>query len=143
MFLKKTLTLFLASLFATLGFAQMADQSEANTEKDFKFRAIAELGFLYSVFDGPAGNATWLIFLGEIERYQAAPDLECFAVEDLPLQEVEPRQIRSVLTRYQTEFRKARFGLYVDDAEHGGQISPIERSAKSWTKFITEQESPL
>ena len=103
---------------------------------------VAELGFLYSVFDGPAGNATWLIFLGEIERHKAAAGFEFFAVGDLPLQEVEPRQIRSVLARYRAEFRKARFGLYVDDAENGGQISPIERSAKSWTKFITEQESP-
>ncbi|MBE1281735.1 MAG: flavin reductase [Rhodobacteraceae bacterium] len=101
----------------------------------------AETGLLYSVFDAPSGNATWMIFHGEMEHAALEPDLRLFPVDDLPLQEIAVPQIRSILRRYQSEIRQARFGLYVDDARNSGQIHAIDQRATPWTKFITEQES--
>ncbi|WP_336099371.1 flavin reductase [Roseovarius sp. CH_XMU1461] len=99
----------------------------------------AELGFLYSVFDAPSGNATWMIFQGEMELCPAGVEFALFPVKDLPLQEISPQPVRSVLRRYQTEFREARFGLYVDGTTSAGQINPIDRNATPWSKIMTEQ----
>jgi len=100
----------------------------------------AELGFLYSVFDAPSGNATWMIFHGEMEQGLLPDDLRLFPVEELPLQEVGLRPVRSVLRRYQTEFSEARFGLYVDGTDQPGQVNPIERKATPWNTSAEEQE---
>ncbi|WP_317056889.1 flavin reductase [Roseovarius rhodophyticola] len=101
----------------------------------------AELGFLYSVFDAPSGNATWLIFHGDMEDGPLSDDLRLFPVQDLPLQDVTLRPVRSVLRRYQSEFREARFGLYVDGSKSAGQINPIDRNATPWSKLMNEQEN--
>lgn len=105
-----------------------------------KQKIAAEMGFLYSVFDAPSGNATWLIFQGDMEPSHVLADHHLFPVEDLPLQEIAVPQVRSILRRFQTEYRQARFGLYVDDSTSSGQINTIDRSATKWTKFITDQE---
>lgn len=101
----------------------------------------AELGFLYSVFDAPSGNATWMIFQGEMELCPTSDEFALFPVKDLPLQEIGPQPVRSVLRRYQSEFREARFGLYVDGTTSAGQINPIDRHATPWSKIMTEQGS--
>ena len=111
-------------------------------EKSLAAQGIAaEMGFLYSVFDAPSGNATWLVFQGEMEHGEVSGDLRLFPVDNLPMQEIAVPQVRSVLRRFQSEFRQARFGLYVDSSSSSGQINPIDRSATPWTKFITDQES--
>ncbi|MEX0302240.1 MAG: flavin reductase [Leisingera sp.] len=117
-------------------------EGRAALEKSLAKQGIAaELGFLYSVFDAPSGNATWLIFQGDMEFGAAEGDLHLFPVDGLPLQEVALPQVRSILGRFQSEYAQARFGLYVDGSTSAGQINPIERSATPWTKFITDQES--
>ncbi len=116
-------------------------EGRAALEKSLAEQGIAaEMGFLYSVFDAPSGNATWLIFQGEMEHGALLANQHLFSVQDLPLQEVAVPQVRSILRRFQSEYRQARFGLYVDDARSSGQINTIDRSATKWTKFITEQE---
>lgn len=99
----------------------------------------ADLGFLYSVFDAPSGNATWLIFQGEIRHGQANGSLRLFPVDNLPFHEVAVPQIKSVLRRFQSEFQQSRFGLYVDGTNNEGQINPIDREATPWSKFVSEQ----
>ena len=117
-------------------------EGRAALEKSLAKQGIAaEMGFLYSVFDAPSGNATWLIFQGEVEHGSLSDAQHFFPVEDLPLQEIAVPQMRSILRRFQTEYRQARFGLYVDDSTSSGQINTIGRSATKWTKFITEQEA--
>ena len=101
----------------------------------------ARMGFLYSVFDAPSGNATWMIFLGEIAQRPEGQGLRMFPVDELPLQEIDASPIRSALRRYKAEFDQARFGLYVDGVHASGQINPIDRTAKTWTKFMNEQET--
>jgi len=117
-------------------------QARGSLEKYLAGSGIkAELGFLYSLFDAPTGNATWMVFQGELEQAEPTGDLKMFPLTDLPLNEVEISQVRSVLGRFQAEYKQARFGLYVDDAETSGQINPIDHRATPWTKFITEQEN--
>jgi len=117
-------------------------EGRSSLEQSLAAQGIAaEMGFLYSVFDAPSGNATWLIFQGEIEHGQTSDTLRLFPVENLPLNEIAVPQVQSILRRFQSEYRQARFGLYVDDSGNAGQINPIDRRATPWTKFITEQES--
>lgn len=105
-----------------------------------KANVDAELGFLYSIFDAPSGNATWLIFYGEMEGGELPKDLGLFPVEDLPLPEITARPVRSILRRYQVEFRDARFGLYVDGTDSPGQINAIDRNAMPWSRLVSEQK---
>ncbi|WP_293576872.1 flavin reductase [Phaeobacter sp.] len=100
----------------------------------------ADLGFLYSVFDAPSGNATWMVFQGDMEFGTLDSDLQLFPTDQLPLQEMATPQLRSILRRFQSEYVEARFGLYIDGSNRAGQIHAIERSATPWTKFITDQE---
>ncbi len=99
----------------------------------------AELGFLYSVFDAPSGNATWLVFHGELQPGSYPADLRLFPVKGIPLQEVAPQPVRSLLRRYQAESREARFGLYVDGTDSAGQVNLIDRKATPWSKLVKEQ----
>jgi flavin reductase (DIM6/NTAB) family NADH-FMN oxidoreductase RutF len=101
----------------------------------------ADIGFLYSVFDAPSGNATWMIFQAEIEQLVETEDMRLFALDALPLDEIAVRQVRSVLGRYQRESKEARFGLYVDDPQMSGQINQITRKTTSWAKYMSEQEN--
>ncbi|MBY8976740.1 flavin reductase [Rhodobacteraceae bacterium NNCM2] len=100
----------------------------------------AELGFLYSVFDAPSGNAAWLIFHGEMEFGALSDDLRLFPLAELPLREVAQQPMRSVLRRYQSESEDARFGLYVDGSDRSGQVNPIDRNATPWNRLPTSQE---
>ncbi len=100
----------------------------------------AEVGFLYSVFDGPSGNATWLIFHGEIDAGKVPEGMKLFPIADIPIDEIPFTQVQSLLRRYQVESADTRFGLYVDNSTKSGSVTPIQGQSKNWNKFLKEQE---
>ncbi|MCL6286089.1 flavin reductase [Ruegeria sp. 2012CJ41-6] len=100
----------------------------------------AELGFLYSVFDAPEGDTTWMIFLGHADHVQPTDHTALFQFDEIPFDAIAIRQLRSVLRRFQSEFKQSRFGLYVDDTHASGRINPIETNATTWKTFLSEQE---
>ncbi len=101
----------------------------------------ANIGRLYSVFDSPKGDETWLVFLGDIETPSDHADLQLFDVQDLPLDAIETKFFRSILGRFQTEVEGSRFGVYVDDAHQSGAIHGADRNVTPWTRFIATQET--
>ena len=122
----------------SLGFREARAALE-NTLVDAKISA--DIGALYSVFEAPGGNATWMIFHGELHGMTKSEDFELFALADLPVDEIDVRQLASMLRRYVTEARQARFGLYVDDARQSGDIAQVDTRTTPWTRFVDRQES--
>ncbi|GAB5467014.1 MAG: flavin reductase [Rhodospirillales bacterium] len=94
----------------------------------------AELTFLYSVFDDPAGEGALFIFRGRVEPGPLPDDMALFPVAELPLEHIAVRQIRSVLARYRQEHESARFGLYIDTPGHPGQVAMIDGEPSAWTQ---------
>ncbi|WP_299668007.1 flavin reductase [uncultured Ruegeria sp.] len=115
-------------------------EGRAALEEELSANGIsAELGFLYSVFDAPSGNATWLIFQGDMPAGAIPEGYRLFSVDDLPLQDITPQPVRAAVHRYQTEFRNARFGLYIDGTKSAGQVHTIDRNATPWSKLMNEE----
>ena len=99
----------------------------------------AEMGFPYSIFDAPSGDATWMVFHGHADQCPQNETLRLFVVDDLPLQDIAIPQVRSILRRFQSETKDARFGLYVDEARTSGKVVDIHRTPQ---KFETYTRSP-
>ncbi len=117
-------------------------EARAEMEKTLAAAQIsADIGALYSVFEAPSGNETWMIFHGELHGVSASEDHALFSLDSLPLGEIEVRQLGSMLRRYVTETRHARFGLYVDDARQSGDITQVETRTTPWTSFVNRQEN--
>lgn len=95
-----------------------------------------EWSVLYSVFDAPNGEGTWVFFHG---RLIGAPphhgDLQFFALDSLPLDKVAMRPVRSMLRRYAAEARTGDFGVYVDAARHIGHVARIAGAPTPWEKI--------
>lgn len=98
----------------------------------------AELGFLYSVFEAPSGNATWMIFQGETQVDSIADGYRAFDIGGVPMDEIAVPEMRSILRRFESEFNQSRFGLYVDGSLSSGQINPIDSVGTDWANYIDE-----
>ncbi|MCZ4354761.1 flavin reductase [Roseovarius aestuarii] len=116
-------------------------EARAELEKTLAAQNVnAEIGALYSVFEAPNGNATWMIFQGDLHSFSQGEELQLFDPDALPLAEIDARQLRAALRRYASEARQSRFGLYVDDAHSSGNVTQVEARPTPWTRFITGQE---
>jgi hypothetical protein len=91
-----------------------------------------ELSFLYSIFDEPNDQRTYLVYRGNLERPLPAGDAaRTFAPEEIPWDRLGPEPMRTVLRRYVKERAEGRFGIYVG-SEAGGHVAMIEGAPLPW-----------
>lgn len=94
---------------------------------------MVEWNVLYSVFDAPEDEGTWVFFHGHLAGdLPSDGDLQFFALDTLPLDKVAKRPIRSMLRRYAAEARTGDFGVYVDAAQHIGHVARFAGAPTPW-----------
>lgn len=98
---------------------------------------------LYSVFDDPVQPGTWMFFQGVLDEHSVLrSNFKLFAPEDIPLNKISTRGMRSMLRRYLAENREGAFSLYADGTRHSGHIARFAGTATPWSDtFTTEEET--
>ncbi|WP_306110426.1 MULTISPECIES: flavin reductase [Roseovarius] len=96
---------------------------------------------LYSVFDEPKGDGTWMFFHGSLD---GTPDLKdgyrIFALDELPVDEMPVRGMRSMVRRYLSENRDGAFSLYADAPRRSGHIARFAGQATPWSDVFNLEE---
>lgn len=96
---------------------------------------------LYSVFDDPKGDGTWMFFHGSLNGTpELADGYRIFAPDDLPIDEVPVRGIRSMLRRYLSENRDGAYSLYADAPRLSGHIARFSGQATPWSDVFNLDE---
>jgi len=81
----------------------------------------AELGFLFSVFEGPEAGRMSVYYRGELRADPPARNAASalFAHEDIPWPSLPSDAMRTMLRRYVAERAELRFGVYVGSSDGG------------------------
>lgn len=101
---------------------------------------LAELTFLYSVFDAPSEDSARFVFRGTLQPSELPEDMALFALDDLPLNTVSERPVRSLLSRYRQEQQAAQFGIYVENPGQTGEIAMLDGEPSPWSAYIRQSE---
>jgi crotonobetainyl-CoA:carnitine CoA-transferase CaiB-like acyl-CoA transferase len=89
----------------------------------------AEMNFLYSVYHDTDTGHHGIYYHGTAVG-RAPKGHKFLALDDIPLNKVVHPAERSLLTRYQDEFRHGQFGIYQGD-EHSGRVHHVTAPKKS------------
>jgi flavin reductase (DIM6/NTAB) family NADH-FMN oxidoreductase RutF len=104
--------------------------------------ADADLSFLYSVYEEK--GETFIVYRGLLTSALevSAPESGrsgLFLEKEVPWDDIESSQVRTMLKRYFIERENDRFGIYVDSVE-GGRVAMLDGSPMPWSQHAKELE---
>lgn len=78
------------------------------------------------MFTAKCDGLTYLVHRGNLTRpFAESENMKSFHPEEIPWDDLEPAEMRSVVQRYLKERQCGRFGIYVSD-ETGGRVGVLE-----------------
>jgi len=96
---------------------------------------------LYSVFDEPKGGGTWMFFHGSLNGTpELADGYRIFAPDELPIDEIPVRGMRSMMRRYLSENRDGALSVYADAPRLSGHIARFAGQATPWSDVFNLEE---
>lgn len=109
-----------------------------------KASAGAQWNVLYSVFDDPEQEETWMFFQGTLDSEgELAEGLRLFPFGEIPYDRIAARGVRAMIWRYVEEFRNGAFGLYADSTRHSGHVARFAGEPMPWGVAMNTKDSIL
>ena len=89
---------------------------------------VAGLSFLFSVYEDTKSGEQNIVYRGEARSVDANVMENFIAFDQIPMEQLENRPLRTMLTRYVRERQEDMFGVYVGDLKAGR----VEALAQGW-----------
>jgi len=105
-----------------------AEDADSLTGKLNALGIKASLSFLFSVYEDMESGEQNIIYRGEARSVDISVLENFIAFDQIPMEHLENRSLRTMLTRYVREGQEDMFGVYVGDMKAGR----VETLAKDW-----------